>query len=1167
MRIDRVWALLLALSFAVPTTYLATAGDVGGMIDAGVERPTDPGSLEIVEDDVMVTRLNRAVSGQVGTAIATSGLRFSPEPTVGYGSSEVQEIIATFGVTPAFTALGPTRAADAEGERSFYDFPNGSRLSTPTDSVSGTLQYDQTGASSDWIDWYKFSLPDIDPAPGASNGVHNVTFDLDAFQDAAGGYTPYEYALTPVNETTYTLSEDYADIIDVQILYYDPNNGGTYLGGWSFFYDDMDDTDGWSWRENWTVDFVTPVPSTGEEDDDGFANGLTEVGWYYIGITFNWYVKSGAPERGSFDIGYDLTVDTSRRQSTDQGANDIDVSERIASGEEHRAFSRYNNVDWYTIEGNDPGKLWNMTFNITRTGAVLLYPDPPYYYDPWLHVLVVMSKPGPDGIWDTEDDGLYVDLDIVFSAYLGGSSGNVLFINSAEQYITANLKNDWTVPDKRAVFFGFYSEPRTIYDNGADPFSYSYPNWFALSDYMIEFDIVEESLNRQPSISLLQFRSDWELDREGGNYDTEFTFDVIYQDPDDDPPLGIFLRIDPDTPQQKEFPMVGHEADPGDVTYTNGKAYRIALTGEQITKGVKDIAVHCVDEVPEWSLRKPMSSKVRYLNDTLEVWDDDPVGVDPLWPGVPEIMEDDPAISVPLLEYSGFGPFTDPEGAIDSIWLWDTSKMDWTTSMVGELGAYEVVETSAFALRITPGENVHGHEEITVRAYDEHSWVNLTTSVEVNSVNDIPVITQLEAGSNTYSVLQRNERLYEADMTDDWAVKEDQAFSFTIVPDDNDLEETSGSFSFEYIQYKSDDWTSPPEVDGDGVVTILAGNADLRNEEMFFSISDGMDEVELLVIVDVANTADAPVLTLPSIQTAFAQYDRIDITPSASDIDPGDELSFAVNMEVSLGDEYPAVIDQLPEMVLDDLDWSMDARTGRFWFQLDDQGIWGTGPDRDRAVSIVLAFKVQDLFGEHDIRSVEITLNDLNDAPQAPMMIQSSRYEDDTDASTEYTVEKYRFHLWADPALDPDGDTLRYIWDMGDGTQLEGLHVNHTYSSAGTWNVRLVVDDGEDQSDTLQAQIATVDEILPRPKPPKDPEFPVGIAIGIALLLGAAIVGAAMFFVLRKKKEPQTDPSTQPAVEGHQKARTRASVNSCPSCGTEVEPSWFICPGCHGPLQ
>lgn len=46
-------------------------------------------------------------------------------------------------------------------------------------------------------------------------------------------------------------------------------------------------------------------------------------------------------------------------------------------------------------------------------------------------------------------------------------------------------------------------------------------------------------------------------------------------------------------------------------------------------------------------------------------------------------------------------------------------------------------------------------------------------------------------------------------------------------------------------------------------------------------------------------------------------------------------------------------------------------------------------------------------------------------------------------------------------SADPDGDTLTYFWDLGDGTPLQrGVKVYHTYDTAGIYPVILTVDDG-----------------------------------------------------------------------------------------------------------
>lgn len=49
----------------------------------------------------------------------------------------------------------------------------------------------------------------------------------------------------------------------------------------------------------------------------------------------------------------------------------------------------------------------------------------------------------------------------------------------------------------------------------------------------------------------------------------------------------------------------------------------------------------------------------------------------------------------------------------------------------------------------------------------------------------------------------------------------------------------------------------------------------------------------------------------------------------------------------------------------------------------------------------------------------------------------------------------------AKSSYDPDGRIVSYMWDLGDGSQAEGVSVNHIYGSAGLYNVSLIVtDDG-----------------------------------------------------------------------------------------------------------
>ncbi|WP_040583528.1 PKD domain-containing protein, partial [Sedimentibacter sp. B4] len=42
-----------------------------------------------------------------------------------------------------------------------------------------------------------------------------------------------------------------------------------------------------------------------------------------------------------------------------------------------------------------------------------------------------------------------------------------------------------------------------------------------------------------------------------------------------------------------------------------------------------------------------------------------------------------------------------------------------------------------------------------------------------------------------------------------------------------------------------------------------------------------------------------------------------------------------------------------------------------------------------------------------------------------------------------------------------DGDSLTYAWDFGDGGNGTGATASHTYGSAGTYDVKLTVSDGQ----------------------------------------------------------------------------------------------------------
>ncbi|MGB0652342.1 MAG: PKD domain-containing protein [Thermoplasmatota archaeon] len=76
----------------------------------------------------------------------------------------------------------------------------------------------------------------------------------------------------------------------------------------------------------------------------------------------------------------------------------------------------------------------------------------------------------------------------------------------------------------------------------------------------------------------------------------------------------------------------------------------------------------------------------------------------------------------------------------------------------------------------------------------------------------------------------------------------------------------------------------------------------------------------------------------------------------------------------------------------------------------------------------------------------------------------------------------------ASGSSDPDGDSLTYSWDFGDGASGSGVSPSHTYASGGSYTVTLTVDDGNGGSDTASQTAQPTDP------PTGDPYLTSGVA-------------------------------------------------------------------------
>ena len=83
-------------------------------------------------------------------------------------------------------------------------------------------------------------------------------------------------------------------------------------------------------------------------------------------------------------------------------------------------------------------------------------------------------------------------------------------------------------------------------------------------------------------------------------------------------------------------------------------------------------------------------------------------------------------------------------------------------------------------------------------------------------------------------------------------------------------------------------------------------------------------------------------------------------------------------------------------------------------------------------------------------------------------------------------------------STDPEGDALSYAWRFGDGETAIGKNVSHAYASRGTFNVRLIVTDIHNLSDTVN----TTASITARPVAATDGPY-IGIAGDPVTMSGA----------------------------------------------------------------
>jgi len=103
---------------------------------------------------------------------------------------------------------------------------------------------------------------------------------------------------------------------------------------------------------------------------------------------------------------------------------------------------------------------------------------------------------------------------------------------------------------------------------------------------------------------------------------------------------------------------------------------------------------------------------------------------------------------------------------------------------------------------------------------------------------------------------------------------------------------------------------------------------------------------------------------------------------------------------------------------------------------------------------------------DSNIATVNITVNDINDAPVA-------------DPNGPYTgVAGQLVTFDGSGSSDVDGTIIAYDWDFGDGGTGTGVSPTHTYAAAGLYTVTLTVTDDDGATDTNSTSADIQDQVV-----------------------------------------------------------------------------------------
>ncbi|MEC4091728.1 Ig-like domain-containing protein [Pseudoalteromonas rubra] len=257
----------------------------------------------------------------------------------------------------------------------------------------------------------------------------------------------------------------------------------------------------------------------------------------------------------------------------------------------------------------------------------------------------------------------------------------------------------------------------------------------------------------------------------------------------------------------------------------------------------------------------------------------------------------------------------------------DVDVGDTLTFSVANLPSWASFSTSTGAISGIPGNaNVGVYQGIVVSVSDGTETVSLDAfAITVINVNDAPVITGTPGTS----------------------VNEDSAYSFTPVASDMDGDSLTFSIA------NKPDWASFDTQTG--TLSGTPENGDVgTSSDIVISVSDGSVSVSLSAFsLTVVNTNDAPEISgTPA--TSVNEDSVYSFTPSASDVDAGDVLTFSVSNKPNWA--------------------SFNTATGT---------LSGTPTDSDVGTDTQIVITVSDGTTHQSLSAFDIEVVNTNDAPTA----------------------------------------------------------------------------------------------------------------------------------------------------------------------------------------